>query len=348
VSMGGDHAATISGGTPSCANARYLRGILRKQWGWEDGFIVSDCQAIAIIKAGHGYRTAEDPHAVPKSQIHGDTDQSDYVDAARKAIRASTDFNCGQAYQGYLEDTIRDGSNNETLVDESLTRMYKLMHRLGIFNTDTAKPAYATLGPKDVDNSRHRAIARSAAAQSVTLLKNSPIDGHRLLPMDVTQSQKIAVIGPLANATMGMLSNYHPNSPSSLPPLHSPLAALRARAHHVEYHQGAEVECETPRYCVAADRANISSAAAAAADADVVLLFLGMNSNGNNGTGTLHGGDGSSESEAKDRYDINLRGVQSELLEAVVAANGRVVLVLMNAGCLAFNHSLVPSILEVY
>jgi hypothetical protein len=79
-----------------------------------------------------------------------------------------------------------------------------------------------------------------------------------------------------------------------------------------------------------------------------VLLFLGMNSNGNNGTGTLHGGDGSSESEAKDRYDINLRGVQSELLEAVVAANGRVVLVLMNAGCLAFNHSLVPSILEVY
>ena len=57
--MGGDHAATISGGTPSCANSHYLRGVLREKWGWKDGFIVSDCQAIAIIKAGHGYRTAE-------------------------------------------------------------------------------------------------------------------------------------------------------------------------------------------------------------------------------------------------------------------------------------------------
>ena len=94
VTMGGDHAAAISGGTPSCANSHYLRSVLRDQWGWKDGLIVSDCQAIAIIKAGHGYRTPEDPHAVPKSQIHGNKDLSDYVDAARQAIRASTDFNC--------------------------------------------------------------------------------------------------------------------------------------------------------------------------------------------------------------------------------------------------------------
>ena len=44
--------------------------------------------------------------------------------------------------------------------------------------------------------------------------------------------------------------------------------------------------------------------------AETVLLFLGMNSNGNNGTGPAHGGQGSSESEAKDRWDIALRGVQ--------------------------------------
>jgi hypothetical protein len=75
------------------------------------------------------------------------------------------------------------------------------------------------------------------------------------------------------------------------------------------------VECETPHYCNAGDRANISAAAAAAANADTVLLFLGMNSNGNNGTGAEFGGQGSSETEAKDRYDIKLRGVQQELLE---------------------------------
>jgi hypothetical protein len=145
------------------------------------------------------------------------------------------------------------------------------------------------------------------------------------------------------------------------------------------------VECETPHYCNGADRANISAAAAAAANADTVLLFIGMNSNGNNGTGAEFGGQGSSETEAKDRYDIKLRGVQQELLEvwktpllgaffvikrsnlprqardkhgevqrnggfsqAVVAANPQVVVVLMNAGCLALNASLVPAVLSVY
>ena len=54
VTMGNDHAASISGGTPSCANEHYLRGVLREKWGWKDGVVVSDCQAIAIIKVGHG------------------------------------------------------------------------------------------------------------------------------------------------------------------------------------------------------------------------------------------------------------------------------------------------------
>ena len=130
--MGGDQAASISGGTPSCANAHYLRGVLREQWGWKDGFIVSDCQAIAIIKAGHGFKTVEDPHAVPKTQLHGGADLSDYKDAARQAIRASTDFNCGQNYRGYLEDVVVDGSVDEGKVNDSLTRMYTLMLKLGI------------------------------------------------------------------------------------------------------------------------------------------------------------------------------------------------------------------------
>jgi hypothetical protein len=351
VTMGGDQAADISGGTPSCANKNYLRGVLREQWGWKDGFVVSDCQAIAIIKAGHGFRTDEDPKAVPKSQIHGNTDKSDYVDAARQAIRASTDFNCGQAYIGFLEDVVVDGSVNESLVDESLTRMYLLMHRLGIFD---ATQQYGQIGPADIDTPHHRAIAREAAAQALTLLKNeeTAAGAKRLLPLKIPSAgHKLAVIGPLANATLGMLSNYHPNA--DMVPVamqHSPLQALLSRspAGAIEYVRGTEVECETPRYCNAADRANISAAAVVAKRADTVLLFLGMNSNGNNGTGRLHGGDGSSESEAKDRFDIALRGVQQELLAAVVAANQRTVVVLMNAGCLAIDASLMPAILEVY
>ena len=325
--MGGDHAAAISGGTPSCANAHYLRGVLRKAWGWEDGYIVSDCQAIAIIKAGHGFRTAEDPHAVPKSQIHGDTDQSDYVDAARQAIRASTDFNCGQAYRGFLEDVVVDGTVDESMVDESLTRMYSLMLKLGIVipvSEDKADGAYSGIGPADIDTEHNRAIAREAAAAAMTLLKN---DGILPLKLPTGGGKKIAVIGPLANATLGMLSNYHPNSAAQVPVAmsHSPLQALLARGVSLEHHQATNVECETPQYCQESDRANISAAVAAAKRAEHVLLFLGMNPNGNNGTGAEFGGQGSSETEAKDRYDIKLRGVQQELLERVVAANPKTV-----------------------
>ena len=111
---------------------------------------------------------------------------------------------------------------------------------------------------------------------------------------------------------MGMLSNYHPNSPDQVPVAmhHSALQALHARGVDFDYAVGSAVECETPHYCAVSDRANISAAAAAAANADTVLLFIGMNSNGNNGTGPEFGGQGSSETEAKDRYDIKLRGVQ--------------------------------------
>ena len=74
-----------------------------------DGFECQDRLGTNVrkyfLKRGRRFET-QDPHAVPKSQIHGDEDTSDYVDAARQAIRASTDFNCGQDYRGFLEDVV--------------------------------------------------------------------------------------------------------------------------------------------------------------------------------------------------------------------------------------------------
>ena len=99
--------------------------------------------------------------------------------------------------------------------------------------------------------------------------------------LTASHGKKIAVIGPLANATLGMLSNYHPNSAAQVPVAmsHSPLQALLARGVSLEHHQATNVECETPQYCQESDRANISAAVAAAKRAEHVLLFLGMNPN---------------------------------------------------------------------
>lgn len=45
----------------------------------------------------------------------------------------------------------------------------------------------------------HRQLAREAAAKGMVLLKNEQVDGKPLLPLDVSQVKKIAIIGRLAN-----------------------------------------------------------------------------------------------------------------------------------------------------
>jgi beta-glucosidase len=46
----------------------------------------------------------------------------------------------------------------------------------------------------------HRALAREAAAKSVVVLRNEPVDGARLLPLDLPAGSTIALLGSLATA----------------------------------------------------------------------------------------------------------------------------------------------------
>jgi beta-glucosidase-like glycosyl hydrolase len=76
---------------------------------------------------------------------------------------------------------------------------------------------YPSLGPDDVDTNASRVLARTAAERSMVLLRN---DGPTpVLPVSATA--KLAFIGPHANATEAMLSNYHGDN--SLVYSHSPL-----------------------------------------------------------------------------------------------------------------------------
>ena len=63
-----------------------------------------------------------------------------------------------------------DGSVEESMVDESVSRMYTLMHRLGIFD---AKPAYGGIGSWPREQSRKRMYSSDHVVQSRP--KNGPI-----------------------------------------------------------------------------------------------------------------------------------------------------------------------------
>jgi len=58
-------------GTPMCANADKLKGLLRNKWGF-DGYVVSDCNAIQAFVWGHKYSGGL-PQALAAS-IKGGTD----------------------------------------------------------------------------------------------------------------------------------------------------------------------------------------------------------------------------------------------------------------------------------
>ena len=93
------------------------------------------------------------------------------------------------------------------------------------------------IGPEVVDSNASRAIALQAARESLVLLKN---DGN-ILPL--TSTMRVAFIGPHANSTEALLSNYH--GENHLVRTNSPLAAAESRGINVTYHYGCNI-CDFP------------------------------------------------------------------------------------------------------
>ncbi|GAB3659469.1 glycoside hydrolase family 3 C-terminal domain-containing protein [Glycomyces tarimensis] len=93
------------------------------------------------------------------------------------------------AVLGHIRTALERGLLDESDIDTAVRR--NLSVRFGLGEFDPEDP-YAGIGEEVVNSPEHRALAREAAAQSITLLKN---DG--ILPL--AAPKKVAVIGPLAD-----------------------------------------------------------------------------------------------------------------------------------------------------
>ena len=200
-------------GTPACANTMLLRDHLRNDWHF-DGYVVSDCAAVADINTGH--------HFAP-----------DMAHAAAAAVKAGTDLECGfaqgQAFPA-LVDAVHQNLITEADLDTAVTRLFRARFRLGMFDPP-ASYAYGRI-PMSEDNSpAHRALSLQAAEESIVLLKND----RGTLPMK-PGTQRIAVVGPEAELVQSLQGNY--NGPPQQPV--SPLAGITARYPnaHIAYAQG--------------------------------------------------------------------------------------------------------------
>jgi len=275
---------------PATADRALLQGTLRHDWGF-DGLVVSDFDA------------------VPELQLHGVA--SSPADAARIALLAGVDIDLHSGtYMDRLPALVRSGKVPESALDTAVRRVLEAKYKLGLFDDpfrygDARRLRKVTLSPA------HRALARQAARESMVLLKND----DKLLPL--SPKQRIAVIGPLADAHQAMLGQMPAEGePQDVVPIVDGIRQAVGKQGQVSYVQGVPVR--------GGDDAGIAHAVIAASQADVAVLVLGEDEN-------LFG-------EGHSRSHIGLPGKQLALARAVIATGKPTVVVLVNGRPLALPY----------
>ena len=282
-------------GVPAAANAYLQKTILKGKWGFK-GFVVSDWGSIGEL-INHGY-------------------VKDTKEAAIAAISSGTDMDMeSRAYKNNLALLIKEKKLNISIIDEAVRRILIKKFEMGLFD-DPYKFSNQTRENAALNNTMHTTVARSMAAKSIVLLKNS----NNILPLS-KNLKTIAFIGPLVKPLLqnkgfwdvdipgvdsnfivsqwkGMQNNIGPNT-------------------NLLYAKGCDIEGN--------DKSGFKEAIAAANQAEVVILSIGEKRD--------------MSGEAKSRSNINIPGVQEELLQELLAT-GKPVVVLINAGRpLIFNYT---------
>ncbi len=292
-------------GVPTSANAFTLKQILRSEWGFK-GFVVSDWTSIPELMA-HGIAT-------------------DGATAARKALLAGVDMDMmGNLYHHDLEQLVNSGQISHADIDEAVRRVLRVKFAMGLFDrpyTEEKNESPAMLRPESV------AVARTAAAQSLVLLRNEAVTGSPMLPLSANVSS-IALVGPLSDDALNMIGSW-----SALGRGEDAVSLRRALteklgASRVVYAKGGSI--------LDSSDSDIAAAVHAAQKASLTILALGEDSP------TMTG-------EAASRAWLGLPGRQQELLEKVVATGKPVVLILFSGRPLtlpwAFEH--VPAVLAAW
>lgn len=266
-------------GIPATGHRELLRGELKGKWGF-DGFVVSDWSSV-VEMIEHGY-------AKNRRQ------------AALRALTAGLDMEMATSTYGeHLRDLVDSGQVKEAMIDEAVARILRVKLRVALPPMDSPSEAAPTSSKPTAES---LALAKRLTTQSIVLLKNTGV-----LPLDRTKLQRVAVIGPLADASRDQMGCWmldgRPDETST------PLVALReALGDGVEIRSVAALESPIDE-----STDLFADAVSAAEDADVALVFVGE-------SWWMNG-------EARSRVDLSLSGAQSDLLRRVAATKTPTVLV---------------------
>ncbi len=276
-------------GVPCTSNAELLHHLLRDEWGFHRGFVVSDLFSIDGLAGTH--RTA-----------------TDRQNAGIQAIQAGVDVDLGGNCFARLVDACKNGLISYQDLETAVRRVLRLKFEMGLFERPYVDSKTAA---QDVHDENAIAIARLMACESITLLKN---DGILPLKKDI----KVAVVGPNADNIYNMLGDYTAPQPDD-----KVITVLQGLRNLI-----GEERCTYAKGCAIRDttQSDIAAAVAVARDADVVIAVVGGSSARDFKTSYEDTGAASAEQqvvsdmecgEGFDRSTLDLLGNQNELLQAL-------------------------------
>ncbi len=304
-------------GVPCHMNTWLIDDILRGELGFK-GFIVSDNNDVLRLNTMHNI--AENPTEAAILGLKTGIDM-DLV------IGKFADFS---AYTNErLLDTIQNNPKLEKYIDKSVERILTAKYKLGLFETINKQFSFKIVSTRESQD-----VALKIAQKAIILLKNDRLPGQEnsLLPLDKNKINTIAVIGPNAKEVVRGGKITQLGGYSGMPPYYTSVYEgivdkLEGKV-KINYARGCDLTSDS--------KEGFAEAIAAAKESDVVVLAVGGS--------TLTCGEGG------DRAELDLFGVQNELVEAIQKTGKPIVVVLINGRPLTINYIAenIPAILETW
>ena len=299
---------------PATGHKHIQRDILKGDWNF-DGFIVSDWGSIDQMI----------PHGFARNGEH----------AAELALIAGSDMDMESSlYVSKLVSLIESGKVKEELIDDAVRRILRVKYELGLFE-DPYKYCDQTRSDSELGSEENMMVALDAAKKSIVLLKND----NELLPLK-KQNQKIAIIGQLANDKNSTLGNWR-----SQVEYNSAVSVVEGmkkyKGNKTLYQKGVDLYYGETNFHNRVkinfkDKSDFEKAKLAAATSDIVIMVLGE--------------EGHQSGEGRSRTNINLPGLQKELLKEIKKVNKNIVLVVMSGRPLdlTWEDKNIPAIVQAW
>lgn len=308
-------------GIPATANKFLQTDVLRKQWGFK-GFVVTDYTGINEMSA-HGI--------------------GDLKTVSALALKAGIDMDMvGEGFLTTLKQSLKEGKVTQADIDNACRLILEAKYKLGLFD-NPYKYCDVNRAKTEVFSEANRNEARKIAADCFVLLKNQ----NNILPLKKTGT--IAVVGPLGNnrenmpGTWSVAANF-----DKAVSLVDGLKSVVGNNAKIVYAKGSNLDADS----AFEERAGmfgkslgrdgrtaqemIDEALNVSKDADVIVAALGESAE--------------MSGESSSRSNLNIPGVQEDLLKALLKTGKPVVLVLFTGRPLTikWENDSVPSILNVW